>query len=121
MIRNAVATYARRYIMQKFIRNAEKRLIMQTQHTEIAVALQEKRALLRYDFHARRYRQGSEVFHVGDSLEIEVAPDVWLPVRVQSGSIYSDDGWIFTTPTGIDILPKEGLPVRRHTNHSYFF
>ncbi len=94
---------------------------MQKHTTEMPIVFEEKRALLRYDLQARRYRHGSEVFHVGDSLEIEIAPDIWLPVRVQSSSSYSEDGWMFTTPTGIDIIPKEGLPVRHHTNHGRFF
>ncbi|HEY4388816.1 MAG TPA: DUF5348 domain-containing protein [Ktedonobacteraceae bacterium] len=88
--------------------------------TEMTMTL-EKKALLRYDLEARRYRLGSEVFHAGDSMEIEVAPDIWLPVRIQSDLLYSEEGWIFTTPTGIDILPKEGLAVRHHMNHGSFF
>jgi hypothetical protein len=93
---------------------------MQQRTTETTMVL-ERQAILRYDLEARRYRHGSEVFHVGDSLEIEVVPGIWLPVNVQGGSMYSDDGWIFTTPTGIEILPKEGLPVRRHMNNCNFF
>ena len=108
------------HLYKILIRNVGKRLIMQ-QHTTETTMVFERQAILRYDLEARRYRQGSEIFHVGDSLEIEVVPGVWLPVNVQGGSVYSDDGWIFTTPTGIEILPKEGLSVRRHINNCNFF
>jgi hypothetical protein len=87
---------------------------------EIPMVL-EKKALLRYDLDARRYRLGSKVFHAGDSMEIEIAPDIWLLVHIQSDLLYSEKGWIFTTPTGIDILPKEGVAVRYHMNHGNFF